>query len=138
MTRDYFYAVAICGVAYFAPQFLNNFDNEVFYVVNSSFSLFVIFGLLLLKANPVILFICVIELMAIFLNLLAGIGYVGRSNIFYDQYDTILTTLNTLELAALLWKPLDGIILRCKRLFKPVRLDDCGYKLCHNRHIQSS
>lgn len=103
----------LCSLTYGLPLLLPCSGGALFYLVQTywSFQLFVV--LMVIGKSRLIINICRIELLIMFLNLMAFIGYKTIFVFFYDNYSVMLDTLNLIELGVLLmWMPWNGAIAR--------------------------
>lgn len=98
----YLAVLAVCLGVYFAAQAVPQAQGTWFYVVQSIWSFGLLTAVLAIERSKLTFSIAFIELLAIFLNLFACIGYITSFEFFYLHYIVILTTLNIIEAVILL------------------------------------
>jgi len=116
----YLAILAVCLGVYFAAQAAPQAQGTWFYVIQSMWSFGLLTAVLAIERSKLTFSIASIELLAIFLNLFACIGYITTFDYFYLRYSIILTAINITEVIILLTGvPLHGVFNRISELCGP-------------------
>jgi len=115
----YLAIVALCFVVFFAAGEAPQADGTWFYVIQSMWSFGLLTAVLAIERSNLTICIASVELSAIFLNLLACVGYITSFEFFYHQYNVILNSLNIIEAVILLaGVKMNGIALGFPKLWR--------------------
>ncbi len=128
---------AIFSLVYGLSIIVPKASGEVFFLVESSWSLLVIMLILSVQVNWVTLVICIFELLHISSILIVCYVYIGgdfQENLFYVNYENNQAILNSIEAAVLIaGVPWSAITNRIAYLFS----NDASSRAANNRNIQS-
>lgn len=117
----YFLCVLLFTAIYFVSQIIAMPENEMFYAVNSAWSLIIIIVFSSVLNNRISLLICISELAHITLNLVTCALYVSgnyENNFVYIMYPSIQNIINLAEALVLFaGVPFNGILNRLSGLF---------------------
>ncbi len=98
----YLLVVAICVGVFVVSQIIPQSDDERFYLINSSWSLLVIFSVTFIQRTRTVIAVCIIESIITVVNLITCIDYLNGKGSPYAVYPTIINSLNATEALVLL------------------------------------
>lgn len=98
----YLLVVSVCVGVFVISQIIPQSGDERFYLINSSWSLLVIFLVTRIQRTKTIFAICVIESIMTIVNLITCIDYLNGKGSPYAFYPTIINSLNAIEAVVLI------------------------------------